>query len=90
MPLGGFLIAVFAGWVIDKKMMQAELGMPFFRIWPARPLGDPDRRGRHPRARGLGETQRRRPWPGGGCGALDELRRRFAPLQLEGRAVRST
>ncbi len=36
MPLGGFLIAVFAGWVIDKKMMQAELGMPFFRIW--RPL----------------------------------------------------
>ena len=33
MPLGGFLIAVFAGWVIEKKMMQAEFGMPFFRIW---------------------------------------------------------
>jgi len=24
---------VFAGWVIDKKMMQAELGQGFFRIW---------------------------------------------------------
>jgi NSS family neurotransmitter:Na+ symporter len=36
MPLGGFLIAVFAGWVIDKKMMQAELGPAFFRVW--RPL----------------------------------------------------
>ncbi len=36
MPLGGFLIAVFAGWVIEKKMMQAEFGMPFFRVW--RPL----------------------------------------------------
>jgi NSS family neurotransmitter:Na+ symporter len=36
MPLGGLLVAVFAGWVIEKKMMQAELGMPFFRIW--RPL----------------------------------------------------
>jgi NSS family neurotransmitter:Na+ symporter len=33
MPLGGFLTAVFAGWVIDKKMMQAELGQGFFRIW---------------------------------------------------------
>jgi NSS family neurotransmitter:Na+ symporter len=33
MPIGGFLIAVFAGWVIEKKMMQAELGMPFFRVW---------------------------------------------------------
>jgi NSS family neurotransmitter:Na+ symporter len=33
MPLGGFLIAIFAGWVIEKKMMQAEMGMPFFRIW---------------------------------------------------------
>jgi NSS family neurotransmitter:Na+ symporter len=36
MPLGGLLIAVFAGWVIDKKMMGSELGTPFFRIW--RPL----------------------------------------------------
>ena len=36
MPLGGFLIAVFAGGVIEKKMMQAEFGMPFFRVW--RPL----------------------------------------------------
>jgi len=35
MPLGGFLIAIFAGWVIEKKMMQAEMGMPFFRIWSA-------------------------------------------------------
>ncbi|HOY76893.1 MAG TPA: sodium-dependent transporter, partial [Hyphomonadaceae bacterium] len=33
MPLGGFLIAIFAGWIIEKKMMQAEFGMPFFRIW---------------------------------------------------------
>ncbi len=33
MPLGGLLTAVFAGWVIDKKMMQAELGTGFFRIW---------------------------------------------------------
>jgi NSS family neurotransmitter:Na+ symporter len=33
MPLGGLLISVFAGWVIEKKMMQAELGMPFFRVW---------------------------------------------------------
>jgi len=33
MPLGGFLVAVFSGWVIDKKMMQAELGQTFFRIW---------------------------------------------------------
>jgi|JI10StandDraft_1071094.scaffolds.fasta_scaffold19208_5 NSS family neurotransmitter:Na+ symporter len=33
MPLGGFLIAIFAGWVIEKKMMQAEFGMPFFRVW---------------------------------------------------------
>jgi neurotransmitter:Na+ symporter, NSS family len=36
MPLGGLLIAIFAGWVIEKKMMEAELGKPFFRIW--RPL----------------------------------------------------
>jgi len=36
MPLGGFLIAIFAGWVIEKKMMEAELGTPFFRVW--RPL----------------------------------------------------
>ncbi len=33
MPLGGFLIAVFSGWVIEKKLMQSELGMPFYRIW---------------------------------------------------------
>ena len=33
MPLGGFLTAVFAGWVIEKKMMEAELGQGFFRIW---------------------------------------------------------
>jgi NSS family neurotransmitter:Na+ symporter len=33
MPLGGFLMAIFAGWVIEKKMMQAEFGMPFFRVW---------------------------------------------------------
>lgn len=33
MPLGGFLIAIFAGWIIEKKMMQAEFGMTFFRIW---------------------------------------------------------
>jgi NSS family neurotransmitter:Na+ symporter len=33
MPLGGFLMAIFAGWVIEKKMMQAEMGMPFFRVW---------------------------------------------------------
>jgi neurotransmitter:Na+ symporter, NSS family len=33
MPLGGFLTAVFAGWVIEKKLMESELGTPFFRIW---------------------------------------------------------
>lgn len=33
MPIGGFLMAIFAGWVIEKKMMQAEFGMPFFRVW---------------------------------------------------------
>jgi NSS family neurotransmitter:Na+ symporter len=33
MPVGGFLMAIFAGWVIEKKMMQAEFGMPFFRVW---------------------------------------------------------
>jgi NSS family neurotransmitter:Na+ symporter len=33
MPLGGFLMAIFAGWVIEKKMMQAEMGMPYFRVW---------------------------------------------------------
>ena len=26
-------MAIFAGWVIEKKMMQAEFGMPFFRVW---------------------------------------------------------
>jgi NSS family neurotransmitter:Na+ symporter len=36
MPLGGFLIAVFSGWVIEKKLMESEFGMPFFRVW--RPL----------------------------------------------------
>src|SRR5262249_30020547 len=30
MPLGGFLTAVFAGWVIEKKLMESELGTPFF------------------------------------------------------------
>lgn len=33
MPLGGMLIAVFSGWVIDKKLTQSEFGTPFFRIW---------------------------------------------------------
>jgi NSS family neurotransmitter:Na+ symporter len=33
MPLGGLLTAVFAGWVIEKKLMESELGTPFFRIW---------------------------------------------------------
>jgi NSS family neurotransmitter:Na+ symporter len=33
MPLGGFLVALFSGWVIEKKMMQAEMGATFFRIW---------------------------------------------------------
>jgi len=33
MPVGGLLMAIFAGWVIEKKMMQAEFGMPFFRVW---------------------------------------------------------
>jgi len=33
MPVGGFLMALFSGWVIEKKMMQAEFGMPFFRVW---------------------------------------------------------
>jgi NSS family neurotransmitter:Na+ symporter len=33
MPLGGFLIAVFSGWVIEKKMLQAEFGASFFRVW---------------------------------------------------------
>ncbi len=36
MPLGGFLIAVFSGWVIEKKLMESEFGVPFFRVW--RPL----------------------------------------------------
>ena len=35
MPAGGFLMALFSGWVIEKKMMQAEFGMPFFRVWSA-------------------------------------------------------
>jgi NSS family neurotransmitter:Na+ symporter len=33
MPLGGLLVAVFCGWVIEKKMLQAELGGGFFRVW---------------------------------------------------------
>jgi NSS family neurotransmitter:Na+ symporter len=33
MPLGGLLVAVFSGWVIEKKMMQDELGRGFFRVW---------------------------------------------------------
>ncbi|HVY89587.1 MAG TPA: sodium-dependent transporter [Hyphomonadaceae bacterium] len=33
MPLGGFLVAVFSGWVIEKKLMESEFGTPFFRIW---------------------------------------------------------
>lgn len=33
MPLGGFLVAIFAGWVIEKRLMEAELGAPFFRVW---------------------------------------------------------
>jgi NSS family neurotransmitter:Na+ symporter len=33
MPLGGFLMAIFAGWVIEKKLMEAEFGAPFFRVW---------------------------------------------------------
>jgi neurotransmitter:Na+ symporter, NSS family len=33
MPLGGFLTAAFSGWVIEKKLMEAEFGTPFFRIW---------------------------------------------------------
>lgn len=33
MPVGGLLMAIFAGWIIEKKMMQAEFGMPFFRVW---------------------------------------------------------
>lgn len=33
MPVGGLLIAVFAGWIIDKKMMQAEMGPSFFGPW---------------------------------------------------------
>jgi NSS family neurotransmitter:Na+ symporter len=33
MPLGGFLIALFCGWVIDKKLMQAEMGAGFYRVW---------------------------------------------------------
>jgi NSS family neurotransmitter:Na+ symporter len=33
MPLGGLLTAVFAGWVIEKKLMERELGTPFFRVW---------------------------------------------------------
>jgi NSS family neurotransmitter:Na+ symporter len=33
MPLGGLLTAVFAGWVIEKKLMESELGTPFFRVW---------------------------------------------------------
>lgn len=33
MPLGGLLVAVFCGWVIEKRMMQDELGRPFFRFW---------------------------------------------------------
>lgn len=33
MPLGALLVAILAGWVIEKKMMQAELGAGFFRIW---------------------------------------------------------
>jgi NSS family neurotransmitter:Na+ symporter len=33
MPLGGFLVAVFSGWVIEKKLLESEFGTPFFRVW---------------------------------------------------------
>jgi len=33
MPLGGFLVAVFCGWVISQKMMLTEMGPVFFRVW---------------------------------------------------------
>jgi NSS family neurotransmitter:Na+ symporter len=33
MPLGGFLVAIFAGWVIDRKFMERELGAGYLRVW---------------------------------------------------------
>jgi NSS family neurotransmitter:Na+ symporter len=33
LPLGGLLVAIFCGWVIEKRLMEADLGGPFFRIW---------------------------------------------------------
>lgn len=36
MPLGGFLVAVFAGWVAPRTVMRDELGPlgePLFRLW---------------------------------------------------------
>lgn len=35
LPLGGLLVAVFAGWVMSRKAMKSELALsePMFRLW---------------------------------------------------------
>lgn len=33
MPVGGLLLAIFCGWVIEKRMLSAEIGPGAFRIW---------------------------------------------------------
>ncbi|MGO1502781.1 MAG: sodium-dependent transporter [Marinobacter sp.] len=35
LPLGGLLVAVFAGWVMSRKAMESELALsqPMFRLW---------------------------------------------------------
>lgn len=35
LPLGGLLVAIFAGWVMSRKAMESELALsqPMFRLW---------------------------------------------------------
>ncbi|HET8801081.1 MAG TPA: sodium-dependent transporter, partial [Marinobacter sp.] len=35
LPLGGLLVAVFAGWVMSRKVLESELALsaPMFRLW---------------------------------------------------------
>jgi len=35
LPLGGLLVAIFAGWVMSRKAMEDELALsePMFRLW---------------------------------------------------------
>jgi NSS family neurotransmitter:Na+ symporter len=33
LPVGGILIAVFCGWLLDKRLIQAELGWDTSGVW---------------------------------------------------------